>query len=378
MPSRKWCGSRRHEPCASNTGSTPCRCACDRFSAAAGGAGSGRRAAVSPGAKDRGIHRAGPDTRASAPGRACARWTASRNAKRNAATCGSVNLHRGHGSGHPLRPARACEVARVYGGRGADAGAGDRRKLGGLRRFERADPAPAGCAAGGEPLRHPAQGPTTTAPNRIPTISTCATATAASTVWRRIPSISAGLDTGDNPSRAWVELVSGNYFDVLRHSAVSGPFLPRFRRARPQQRAVHRALLRRIGTRHFQDDRGVVGRVVRVNKHPVYHPRRGAAGVPRDAAVFLSRFLRADGEPGAGGRDELPRTRAATVAVFMVMGHLKAGVTPEQAAADLNSIGSYLEKTYPKGRRPHRLSPWRVPAFMATFWAVRCGHSWRD
>jgi predicted permease len=34
--------------------------------------------------------------------------------------------------------------------------------------------------------------------------------------------------------------------------------------------------------------------------------------------------------------------------ILMVMGHLKAGVTPSQAVADLNSIGSYLEKTYPK------------------------------
>ena len=34
--------------------------------------------------------------------------------------------------------------------------------------------------------------------------------------------------------------------------------------------------------------------------------------------------------------------------VFMTMGHLKPGVTPAQATADLNSIGSYLEKTYPK------------------------------
>src|SRR6202011_5173668 len=32
----------------------------------------------------------------------------------------------------------------------------------------------------------------------------------------------------------------------------------------------------------------------------------------------------------------------------MTMGHLKARVTPAQAVADLNSIGSYLEKTYPK------------------------------
>ena len=32
----------------------------------------------------------------------------------------------------------------------------------------------------------------------------------------------------------------------------------------------------------------------------------------------------------------------------MALGHLKPGVTPAQATADLNSIGAYLEKTYPK------------------------------
>ena len=31
-----------------------------------------------------------------------------------------------------------------------------------------------------------------------------------------------------------------------------------------------------------------------------------------------------------------------------MLGHLKPGVTPAQAVADLNSIGSYLEKSYPK------------------------------
>ncbi|HEV3276342.1 MAG TPA: FtsX-like permease family protein, partial [Terriglobia bacterium] len=34
--------------------------------------------------------------------------------------------------------------------------------------------------------------------------------------------------------------------------------------------------------------------------------------------------------------------------VFMVMGHLKAGVTPAQAIADLDSIGAELERKYPK------------------------------
>jgi predicted permease len=34
--------------------------------------------------------------------------------------------------------------------------------------------------------------------------------------------------------------------------------------------------------------------------------------------------------------------------VFMAMGHLKSGVTSAQAIADLNSIGAYLERSYPK------------------------------
>jgi predicted permease len=34
--------------------------------------------------------------------------------------------------------------------------------------------------------------------------------------------------------------------------------------------------------------------------------------------------------------------------IFQIFGHLKPGVIPEQAASDLTSIGSYLEKTYPR------------------------------
>ena len=40
----------------------------------------------------------------------------------------------------------------------------------------------------------------------------------------------------------------------------------------------------------------------------------------------------------------------------MTMGHLKPGVTPAQATADLNSIGSYLEKAYPKDDGKMRFS----------------------
>jgi predicted permease len=38
----------------------------------------------------------------------------------------------------------------------------------------------------------------------------------------------------------------------------------------------------------------------------------------------------------------------STSTFFMVVGHLKPGVSPEQAAADLNSVGAYLKSAYPK------------------------------
>jgi len=37
----------------------------------------------------------------------------------------------------------------------------------------------------------------------------------------------------------------------------------------------------------------------------------------------------------------------ATHFLFMTLGHLKPGITPSRAAADLNSIGAWLKRTYP-------------------------------
>ena len=77
----------------------------------------------------------------------------------------------------------------------------------------------------------------------------------------------AGLDTGENPSRVWVEQASGNYFDVLGIQ----PYLGRFFHASDEQgpnSAPYVVLTYAYWHTHFQDDRGVVGRVVQLNKHP--------------------------------------------------------------------------------------------------------------
>jgi len=157
---------------------------------------------------------------------------------------------------------------------------------------------------------------------------------------------SVGLDTGNNPSAAWILETTGNYFDALGIH----PYLGRFFHAADEHgpnSAPYIVLTYAYWHSHFQDDRGVVGRVVQLNKHPftilgVAPPEfRGTLLI-----VFPDFWVPLVNQEQVEGVNVLDAR--GNRGLLMVLGHLKAGVTPTQAVADLNSIGSYLEKTYPK------------------------------
>jgi predicted permease len=156
----------------------------------------------------------------------------------------------------------------------------------------------------------------------------------------------AGMDTGENPSSAWVEEASGNYFDVLGIQ----PYLGRFFHAGDEHgpnSAPYIVLSYAYWHSHFQDDRGVVGRVVRLNKHPFtiigVAPSEFRGVLLFSASDFFVPLVNQEQLEGANNLNA-----RGIVSVFMTIGRLKAGVTPAQAIADLNSIGAYLEKSYPK------------------------------
>ena len=155
-----------------------------------------------------------------------------------------------------------------------------------------------------------------------------------------------GLDTGVNTTRVWIVLVSGNYFDVLRLQ----PYLGRFFHASDEHgpnSAPYIVLSYDYWHAHFQDDRGVVGRVAQVNKHPYTIIGVAPPGFSGTLVFFNPGFFTPIvNQEQVEGTNELDARGKRWV--FMTMGHLKPGVTPVQAVADLNSIGSYLEKTYPK------------------------------
>ena len=156
-----------------------------------------------------------------------------------------------------------------------------------------------------------------------------------------------GLDTGDNPSRATGYATSGNYFDVLRVQPYLGRFFHSFDE-HGSNSAPYFVLSYAYWHGRFQDDPRVVGRIVRLNKHPFT-----IIGVAppefRGTVMFVSPdfFVPIVNQEQLNGENLLD-TRGTTHGIFETFGHLKPGVTPAQAVADLQAVGAYLEKTHPK------------------------------
>ena len=164
----------------------------------------------------------------------------------------------------------------------------------------------------------------------------------------------AGFDTGNNPSSVWLFEVSGNYFDALDIHPYLGRFFHGSDEHGPNS-APYIVLSWGYWHSHFQDDPGVVGRTVQLSKHPftilgVAPPQfRGTLlFYSPDFFVPMVNAEQVDGSNFLNAR--------GTRWVFEVLGHVKPGVTPAQATADLNAVGSYLAKTYPKEDGPTSFS----------------------
>ena len=133
-------------------------------------------------------------------------------------------------------------------------------------------------------------------PTPIPIISIFASAIAASTIWQLMPSLRQGWIRAQSIQR----LGDRNQRKLLRRIGIQ-PYLGRFFHASDEHgpnSAPYIVLSYAYWHSHFQDDRGVVGRVVRLNKHPYTIIGVAPPGF-QGHCCFSPRFLRADRQPGA-------------------------------------------------------------------------------
>jgi predicted permease len=156
----------------------------------------------------------------------------------------------------------------------------------------------------------------------------------------------AAVNAGDKPSLVWGIRASGNYFDVLRIQPYVGRFFHASDEHGPNS-APFMVLSYAYWHSHFHDDRGVLGRTVQLNKHPftiigVAPPEFRGTLVFFSSEYFVPIVNQEQVEGWSGLNDR------ANHSVLGILGHLKPGVTRAQATDDLNSIGAYLGKTYPK------------------------------
>ena len=155
-----------------------------------------------------------------------------------------------------------------------------------------------------------------------------------------------GLDTGHgNPSVVWPYTVSGNYFDALGVQ----PYLGRFIHASEEHgpNSVPEIVLSyALWHSRFHGDPAVVGRTVQINKYPFT-----IIGVARPdfrgTELFFAPDLWAPIVNSQQISDWFSLEERGNHNAWAI-GHLKPGVTPAAAAADLNTIASSLAKTYPK------------------------------
>jgi predicted permease len=153
-----------------------------------------------------------------------------------------------------------------------------------------------------------------------------------------------GIDTGNNPSTMWPYTATGNYFDALGIQ----PFLGRFFHAsdeRGNNSAPFAVLSYTYWHTGFHDDKGAIGRMVQINKHPMT-----IIGVAppefRGTELFFApaMWIPMVEQPEIEGSDNLKYRGDHSM---FVVGRLKPGVSATQATADLNGIGAWLARAYP-------------------------------
>ncbi|HEX7314427.1 MAG TPA: ABC transporter permease [Pyrinomonadaceae bacterium] len=159
----------------------------------------------------------------------------------------------------------------------------------------------------------------------------------------------AALGESENADVVWGQLVTGNFFDVLKVKMQHGRgFLPE-EDATPGTHPVI-VLSDDLWRKRFNADPGVVGRQIQINGRPLtvvgvtspeFTGAKWALGMKFWAPLMSKQFV-------SGGTNDWTTQRGNHW--LEVLGRLKPGVTREQAASALTTVATQLQNEYPAAR----------------------------
>jgi predicted permease len=161
---------------------------------------------------------------------------------------------------------------------------------------------------------------------------------------------------GEAPERVFVQLITGNYFDVLGLRPAAGRF---FRPDEDSTPGTHPVVVIGHGfwQRRFGGDRAVVGRTIALNRQVFTVVGVAPDGFKGVTSIFgpdlwVPIMMAAQVAPDNAGDWLHDRGAAALTGA----GRLKPGVTMAQARANLESLAAALEREYPKPNSGRRVS----------------------
>jgi macrolide transport system ATP-binding/permease protein len=153
-----------------------------------------------------------------------------------------------------------------------------------------------------------------------------------------------GIETHDGPRRLWGYLATGNYFDVLGVQPMVGRFFHAGDDLKPGA-SPYAVLSYGAWQSRFAGDPAIAGKTVRINALPYTILGVAPPGFYGTEVIFWPDvWVPMSMQPVIEGHSWLDERYAFNTSVA---GRLRDGVTPQQAAANLNSIAQTLVHDFP-------------------------------
>lgn len=157
--------------------------------------------------------------------------------------------------------------------------------------------------------------------------------------------LDAGLSIGSSAYKCWLYEVSGNYFDMLGVQPILGRFFHSSDEHGPNS-APYIVLSEPFWRSRFNGDPGIVGTKVELNSHPFTVLGVAPASFHgTDLPLWPDFWVPIVNQPQLEGFNQLTNRNAHGM---WILGKLKAGLTPQQATDNLNSIAAQLAKEHPE------------------------------